>query len=48
MLSVWCVIRIIYIMIVVHLFGDIRYIYWAYPITWAISSTMLSHLLPAL
>ena len=40
MLSVWCVLRIIYIMIVVHLFGDIRYIYWAYPLTWAISSTI--------
>ena len=38
MLSVWCVFRIIYIQAVVHLFHDISYIYWAYPITWGISS----------
>ena len=38
MLSVWCVFRIIYIEAVVHLFHDISYIYWAYPITWGISS----------
>ena len=40
MLSVWCVIRIIYIMLVVHFIGEISYIYWAYPLTWAISSTI--------
>ena len=40
MLSIWCVIRIIYIMLVVHFIGDIGYIYWAYPITWAISSSI--------
>ena len=38
MLSVWCVFRIIYIEAVVHIFHDISYIYWAYPITWGISS----------
>lgn len=38
MLSVWCVIRIAYIMLVMHFLGEIQYIYWAYPITWAISS----------
>ena len=40
MLSVWCVIRIIYIMLVVRFIGEIGYIYWAYPLTWAISSTI--------
>ncbi len=40
MLSVWCVIRIIYIALVVHFFDDIKYIYPAYPITWAISSVI--------
>lgn len=40
MLSVWCVLRIIYIMLVVHFFGEIGYIYWAYPITWTISSAI--------
>lgn len=40
MLSVWCVIRIAYIIIVMRVFGEIQYIYWAYPITWAISSVI--------
>lgn len=40
MLSVWCVVRIAYIALVMHLFNDIRYIYWAYPLTWAISSAI--------
>ncbi|MDO4337117.1 MAG: MATE family efflux transporter [Eubacteriales bacterium] len=38
MLSVWCVVRIVYIIIVVNLTGEIGYIYWAYPLTWGISS----------
>lgn len=40
MLSVWCVIRITYIIIVTHLTGEIRFIYWAYPLTWSISSVI--------
>ena len=40
MLSVWCVFRIIYIIIVMNVFHDIGYIYWAYPITWTISSVI--------
>lgn len=40
MLSVWCVLRIAYIMTVMHVFGEIGYIYWAYPITWFISSVI--------
>lgn len=40
MLSIWCVLRIIYIALVMHFTGDIRYIYWAYPITWVISSVI--------
>ena len=40
MLAVWCVLRIIYIMTVMHFIGDIGYIYWAYPITWTISSVI--------
>lgn len=38
MLSVWCVIRIIYITVAVSIFKVISVIYWAYPITWSISS----------
>lgn len=38
MLFVWCVLRISYIIAVMHLFGEISLIYWAYPLTWGISS----------
>ena len=40
MLAVWCAVRIAYIMIVMHTLGEIRYVYWAYPITWSISSVI--------
>lgn len=40
MLSVWCVIRIIYISLIMHFVGELKYIYWAYPITWTISSVI--------
>ena len=40
MLSVWCVIRIVYIIAVMRITGEIRYIYWAYPLTWGISSVI--------
>lgn len=40
MLSIWCVVRIAYIALVMHFLGEIGYIYWAYPLTWAISSVM--------
>ena len=38
MLSVWCAVRIAYIALVMHFSGEIRYIYWAYPFTWSVSS----------
>ena len=40
MFSVWCVLRVAYIAVVMRVFGEIGYIYWAYPITWGISSVM--------
>lgn len=40
MLSVWCVLRITYITVVMHLTGEIGFIYWAYPLTWGISSVI--------
>lgn len=40
MLSVWCALRILYIQLVMTFFGDIGLIYWAYPITWGISSVI--------
>lgn len=38
MLSVWCIFRIIYIITVMRLTGNLNLIFWAYPITWFISS----------
>ena len=38
MLVFWCVVRITYITTVMHFVHDIQYIYWAYPITWSLSS----------
>ena len=40
MLAIWCVVRIIYIITVMKLTGEIGYIYWAYPLTWGISSVI--------
>ena len=38
MLAVWCVLRIAYILTVMHFVHEIQCIYWAYPLTWSISS----------
>ncbi len=38
MLGVWCVFRIAYILTVMKLFGEIKYVYTAYPVTWTITS----------
>lgn len=40
MLVIWCGLRITYIIIVMHLAHEIGYIYWVYPLTWAISSVI--------
>ena len=40
MLSVWCVFRVIYIVLVMHFLHTISAVFWAYPITWGISSTV--------
>jgi len=40
MLSVWCVFRIIYIIVSMQLVHTIAAVYWAYPITWSISSVV--------
>jgi len=39
MLSVWCVLRVAYISCVAR-YNDLDLIYWAYPITWAVSSVI--------
>ncbi len=40
MLAIWCVLRITYITIMMHFIHEIRFIYWAYPLTWGISSVI--------
>lgn len=40
MLSVWCVLRILYITVIMQFVREIGMIYWAYPITWGISSVI--------
>ena len=40
MLGVWCVFRILYISVAMHFVHEISFIYWAYPITWSISSVI--------
>ena len=38
MLICWCAIRITYITIMVDIIPDIRVVFWAYPLTWSLSS----------
>lgn len=38
MLGVWCVLRVAYITWIMDRTHDIAYLFWAYPLTWAISS----------
>ena len=40
MLACWCVIRIAYITVVMRYIHEIQYIFWAYPITWGLSSVI--------
>lgn len=44
MLCVWCVFRVSYITVTVHFIPDIRVIFWAYPLTWCISSVIFLYL----
>ena len=38
MLGVWCVFRILYITVAMRIDHNITWLFWAYPITWTISS----------
>ncbi len=40
MLCVWCILRVTYITVTVHFIPDIRVVFWAYPLTWSISSVI--------
>lgn len=42
MLAVWCALRITYITVVLLLIPDIGVIFWAYPLTWSISSILFA------
>lgn len=42
MLAVWCALRITYITVVLRLIPDIGVIFWAYPLTWSISSILFA------
>ena len=44
MLCVWCLFRVSYITVTVRLIPDIRVIFWAYPLTWSISSVIFLYL----
>lgn len=47
MLTIWCALRITYITVTLRFIPQIQVIFWAYPLTWAISSVLfgwyLSH-----
>lgn len=42
MLASWCVIRVTYITIIVHFIPVINVIFWAYPLTWSISTVIFT------
>ena len=42
MLICWCLVRVSYITIILHFINDIRMIFWAYPITWTLSTIVFT------
>lgn len=38
MMVFWCMVRVTYITIGIHFLPDIRIVFWAYPLTWSLSS----------
>ncbi|MFA6948967.1 MAG: MATE family efflux transporter, partial [Eubacteriales bacterium] len=40
MLGCWCIFRVSYITIIMRFYSDIRAVYWAYPITWTLSTVI--------
>ena len=45
MLSIWCVFRILYITVMVHLIPDITVVFTAYPVTWGLSCILFVYAL---
>ena len=48
MLLIWCALRITYITVTVRIFPTIQVVYWAYPLTWGISSLLFAFCLTKL
>ena len=42
MVGCWCVLRVIWIQLMVPLTQDIRVVFWSYPLTWVCSVTILT------
>ena len=42
MMICWCLIRVSYISIAVHFIPVINVVFWAYPITWTLSSIVFT------
>ena len=42
MLASWCIIRVTYITVIVHFIPVINVIFWAYPLTWSISTVVFT------
>ena len=42
MVGCWCVLRVIWIQLMVPFTQDIRVVFWSYPITWAVSALILT------
>ena len=42
MVGCWCVLRVIWIQMMVPLTQDIRVVFWSYPITWTFSVLILT------
>ena len=42
MLAVWCLLRITYITVTLYFIRDIGVVFWAYPLTWSISSLLFA------
>lgn len=42
MLAVWCLLRITYITVTLHFIRNIGVVFWAYPLTWSISSVLFA------
>ncbi len=40
MLSSWCLLRITYITVIVHIIHSVNVIFWAYPLTWSVSAVV--------